>query len=46
MANFRDLDNLELLHRNRLDSRAYFISYSDMDSALSFEREGQRNLSF
>lgn len=38
MANFRDLDNLEVLHRNRLDSRAYFMSYGDIDSALTFER--------
>ncbi len=38
MVNSRDLDNLEILHRNRLDSRAYFISYADVDSALSFER--------
>ncbi|WIV11644.1 beta-galactosidase subunit alpha [Proteiniborus sp. MB09-C3] len=38
MVNSRDLDNLEILHRNRLNSRAYFISYTDVDSALSFER--------
>lgn len=38
MTKIRDWDNLEVLHRNRLDSRAYFISYSDIDSALSFER--------
>lgn len=34
----RDWEDLNILHRNRLDSRAYFISYSDIDSALTFER--------
>lgn len=34
----RDWDNLEILHRNREDSRAYFMSYSNENDALSFER--------
>lgn len=34
----KDWENIDLLHRNRLCSRAYFIPYEDIDSALSFER--------
>ena len=35
---FNDLDNLDILHRNRLDSRAYFISYNNKNDAASLER--------
>ena len=38
MAKIRDWDNLEVLHRNRLDSRAYFIPYDNITSALTFKR--------
>jgi beta-galactosidase/evolved beta-galactosidase subunit alpha len=38
MAVLRDWDNLKVLHRNRLSSRAYFISYENRESALTFER--------
>ncbi|WP_077369487.1 beta-galactosidase subunit alpha [Anaerosalibacter sp. Marseille-P3206] len=38
MADFKDLDNLEVLQLNRLDSRAYFMSFDDIDSAVTFER--------
>ncbi len=38
MAILSDLDNLKILHRNRLASRSYFISYDDVDSAITFER--------
>lgn len=34
-----DWENLEVLQKNRLKSRAYFIPYSDIDSALTFQRE-------
>ena len=37
MVKRRDWDNLEVLHRNRLNSGAYFISY-DIKYALTFER--------
>lgn len=33
-----DWDNLKVLHKNRLSSRAYFISYENKESALTFER--------
>ncbi|SHK17505.1 beta-galactosidase subunit alpha [Paramaledivibacter caminithermalis] len=33
-----DWENLNILHRNRLKSRAYFFSYSNKDMALTFER--------
>ena len=38
MLDIKDLDNLEVLHRNRLDSRAYFIPYKTVENALTFER--------
>lgn len=34
----RDWDNLNVLQRNRLQDRAYFIPYSDRESALSMAR--------
>ncbi|MCX7795337.1 MAG: beta-galactosidase subunit alpha [bacterium] len=34
-----DWENLKVLQRNRLKSRAYFIPYPDVDSALTFQRE-------
>lgn len=34
----KDLDNLEVLHRNRMDSRAYFIPYDNKNSASTFVR--------
>lgn len=34
-----DYSNLEILHRNRLESRAYFIPYDSRETALTFERE-------
>ncbi len=33
-----DYSNLKVLHRNRLESRAYFIPYSTREDALTFER--------
>lgn len=39
MTKIKDWDNLKILHRNRLDSRAYFISYDDITSALTFQRK-------
>ena len=38
MLDIKDLDNLKVLHRNRLDSRAYFIPYKNEDDALTLER--------
>lgn len=38
MLDIKELDNLEVLHRNRLDSRAYFIPYKAVENALTFER--------
>lgn len=35
---FKDLSNLDVLHRNRMESRAYFLSYSNRNDAVSFER--------
>lgn len=35
---FRDFENIDLLHRNRLKSRAYFFSYGDRERALSYNR--------
>jgi beta-galactosidase/evolved beta-galactosidase subunit alpha len=37
-TNLRDWETLEVLQRNRLDSRSYFIPYPDRDSALTFDR--------
>lgn len=34
----RDWDNLAVLERNRVKSRAYFIPYSDQAGALSYDR--------
>ncbi|NLW23221.1 MAG: beta-galactosidase subunit alpha [Tissierellia bacterium] len=34
----KEWEDLKVLHRNRRPSRAYFISYDDVDSALTFER--------
>lgn len=34
-----DWENLKVLQKNRLKSRAYFIPYPDLDSALTFQRE-------
>ncbi|QIB27035.1 beta-galactosidase subunit alpha [Caloranaerobacter azorensis] len=36
--NRNDWGNNKVLHRNRLDSRSYFVYYSDIDSALTYER--------
>ncbi|WZL74105.1 beta-galactosidase subunit alpha [Clostridiaceae bacterium 35-E11] len=33
-----DWENIDLLHRNRLASRAYYISYPNKDAALTYER--------
>lgn len=33
-----DYSNLKVLHRNRLESRAYFIPYGTREEALTFER--------
>ncbi|WP_337589409.1 glycoside hydrolase family 2 TIM barrel-domain containing protein [Paenibacillus contaminans] len=33
-----DWENHQLIHRNRMDSRAYFIPYEDEISALSYDR--------
>ncbi|WP_336787954.1 glycoside hydrolase family 2 TIM barrel-domain containing protein [Paenibacillus sp. MMO-177] len=34
----RDWDNLAVLERNRAESRAYFIPFSDIEGALSYDR--------
>lgn len=34
----KDWENLNIIHKNRLDSRAYFISYNNIEDALSYER--------
>lgn len=34
-----DWENLKVLQKNRLKSRAYFIPYPDVESALTFQRE-------
>ncbi|SHH37928.1 beta-galactosidase subunit alpha [Sporanaerobacter acetigenes] len=44
MSKLRDWDNLEVLHRNRLDSRAYFTSYKDVDSALNLKNKNRKGL--
>lgn len=37
-----DWENIELLHRNRLMGRAYYISYPNKDAALTYERGNSR----
>lgn len=34
-----DWENQKILQRNRLKSRAYFIPYQDIDTAITFQRE-------
>ncbi len=34
----KDFENLNVLHRNRLDARSYFIPYDNFNDAKSFER--------
>lgn len=34
---FKDLDSLDVLHRNRLDSRAFFIPYNNKDDVTIFK---------
>lgn len=38
MFKLNDWNDFDILHRNRLNSRAYFISYTDINSALTFDR--------
>lgn len=40
---FNDLDNLDVLHRNRLDSRSYFVSYNNKNDALKLNRGIKEN---
>ncbi len=40
---FNDLDNLDVLHRNRLDSRSYFVSYNNKNDALKLSKEIKEN---
>lgn len=42
MANLKDWNNLKVLKYNRLNSRAYFSSYKDIDSALNFGMENRK----
>ncbi|RDW22142.1 beta-galactosidase subunit alpha [Oceanobacillus arenosus] len=38
MSNKKDYETLSVLEKNRLNERAYFMSYSNIDDALSYER--------
>ncbi|GLG00124.1 beta-galactosidase [Alicyclobacillus hesperidum subsp. aegles] len=38
MVNKRDWENFDVLHRNRLPARSYFIPFGDEQSALSYNR--------
>lgn len=37
-----DWENVDVLHRNRLKSRAYFMAYRDRDLALTYERSNSQ----
>lgn len=40
---FSDIENLNVLHRNRMEARSYFIPYDDENDAKSFERGFSNN---
>lgn len=39
----KDWDNLNILQKNRLDSRAYFFTYNNINDALTYERGRSNN---
>ncbi|MBS4222742.1 beta-galactosidase subunit alpha [Lederbergia citrea] len=39
LTRLTDLENVNVLHRNRLEPRTNFVSYSNKEEALTFERE-------